>query len=159
MKPAEILGVVGDAREQGVETAPQPTVYWCFSAPVPDPYFLIRTHGDPSAMAETLRQKIHALEPSRSVFDLMTLNEHLDDRQAENRLRTALLTAFAVTAVALVSLGLYGAINYFARTRRREVGLRLALGALPGQIVRSVLMQGLRVVLIGCLAGCSSEPL
>jgi predicted permease len=153
MKPAEILGVVGDAREQGVETAPQPTVYWCFSAPVPDPYFLIRTHGDPAAMAETLRQKIHALEPSRSVFDLMTLNEHLDDRQAENRLRTTLLTIFALTAVALVSLGLYGTISYFARTRRKEIGLRLALGALPRQIVSSFLMQGLRVVLIGCFAG------
>jgi putative ABC transport system permease protein len=153
MKPAEIVGVVGDAREEGVETAPQPTVYWCFSAPVPDPYFLIRTHGDPSAMAETLRLKIHALAPSRSVFDLMTLNERLDDRQAENRLRTTLLTVFALTAVALVSLGLYGTISYFARTRRREIGLRLALGALPRQIVRSFLMQGLRVVLIGCVAG------
>ena len=55
MKPAEILGVVGDAREECVETAPQPTVYWCFSAPALDPYFLIRTYGDPAAMAATLR--------------------------------------------------------------------------------------------------------
>src|SRR5581483_9475870 len=67
LPPALILGVAGDAREQGLNKAPGPTVYWCFSAPNPSPYFLIRTRGEPLAMAETLRRKIHQLDPARSV--------------------------------------------------------------------------------------------
>jgi putative ABC transport system permease protein len=153
MKPAEIRGVVGDAREQGVEKIPQPTVYWCNNAPVPDPHYLIRTQGEPMGMAVTLRRKVHELEPARSVFGVMPLEEHLDDKLAENRLRTILLTLFAVTAITLVSIGLYGTISYLGRTRRREVGLRLALGALPGQITRRFLLRGLRVTAIGCVAG------
>ena len=152
-KPAEIVGVAGDMREQGLESAPQPAIYWCLSAPNPDPEYLIRTHGDPSLMANAVRQRIHALEPGRSVFEVMPLEEHLDARLAENRLRTTLLTLFAVTAVSLFSLGLYGTISYLGRTRRREVGLRLALGAVPGQIVGRFLWQGLRVTAVGCVGG------
>jgi ABC-type lipoprotein release transport system permease subunit len=87
------------------------------------------------------------------VYDLAPLQEHLDDAFAENRLRTLLLTLFAVTAVSLVSLGLYGTISYLVRVRQREVGLRLALGALPRQIAARFLLQGLRVTAIGCAAG------
>ncbi len=153
MSPAQIQGIVGDAREEGLEKAPLPTVYWCVSDPTPDPYYLIRTHGDPMAMATALRLKVHELEPSRSVFGVMPLEDHLEDKLAENRLRTILLTLFAVTAIALVSIGLYGTISYMGRIRQREVGLRLAMGALPGQIVRRFLMQGLRVTAFGCFAG------
>jgi putative ABC transport system permease protein len=153
LKPVEIRGIVGNAREIGVDTPPEPTVYWCFSAPTPDPEYLIRTHGDPAAMADTLRRKIHELEPGRSVFNVMPLEAHLDDRLADNRLRTMLLSFFALTAVALVSLGIYGTISYMGRLRRREVGLRLALGALPSQIVSQFLLQGMRVTILGSVAG------
>ena len=65
-------------------------------------HYLIRTHGDPMAMARTLRVKVHELEPGRSVFNVMPLEDHLDDKLAENRLRTILLTLFAATAISLV---------------------------------------------------------
>jgi len=151
--PGEIRGMVGDAREQGINHAPVPTAYWCVSAPDPDPYFLVRTRTEPMAMADTLRRKIHEIEPGRSVFDIMPLEEHLSDGFAENRLRTILLTFFAVTAVALASVGLYGTLSYFASVRQREVGLRLALGALRGQIMRHFFLQGVGVSILGCLAG------
>jgi putative ABC transport system permease protein len=153
MGSAEIRGVVGDAREEGLDKAPQPTAYWCESAPTPDPNYLVRTHGDPMAPATTLRVKVHELEPGRSVSNVMPLEDHLDDRLTENRLRTTLLTLFAVTAISLVCIGLYGTISYMGKVRQREVGLRLALGALPGQITRRFLMQGLRVTLVGCVVG------
>ncbi len=153
LKPGEIRGVVGDAREAGFDIPPQPTVYWCNSAPTPDPHYLIRTQGNPAAMADTLRLKIHELDPARSVFNVMPLNDHLDDRLAENRLRTILLTLFALTAISLVSIGLYGTISYQGRTRQREIGLRLALGALPRQIIGRFLFQGLRVTLAGSVIG------
>ncbi len=148
-----IRGIVGDAREVGLNREPAPTVYWCISAPSPDPYYLVRTHTEPMALAETLRKEIHAIEPARSVFNIAPLEEHLNDAFAENRLRTILLTFFAVTAVSLACIGLYGTLSYSVTVRRREVGLRLALGALQGQIVKQFLLQGLTVTLLGCAAG------
>jgi putative ABC transport system permease protein len=149
----EIKGIVGDARESGMNHEPGPTVYWCISSPDPDPHYLVRTSGAPMTMAQTLREKIHEIEPSRSVFDITPLVEHLDDAFAENRLRTVLLAFFAGTAVALACVGLYGTLNYSVSVRRREVGLRLALGAERGQILKRFLLEGLGVSLIGCIAG------
>jgi len=148
-----VRGVVGDAREEGLNRQPGPTVYWCIGAPDPDPYYLVRTATEPMALAETLRKEMHQIEPARSVFDIMPLEAHLNDAFSENRLRTILLSFFAVTAVSLACVGLYGTLSYSVTVRRREVGLRLALGALQGQIVRQFLAQGLVVTFLGCLAG------
>jgi putative ABC transport system permease protein len=153
LSPGRIRGVVGDARESGINREPGPAVYWCFSAPMPDPYYLVRTTGDPMAMAQTLRSKIHEIEPGRSVFDVSPLSDHLDDAFAENRMRTVLLAFFAVTAISLACVGLYGTLSYSVNVRKREVGLRLALGALRSQIVKQFLWQGIGVTLVGCLAG------
>jgi putative ABC transport system permease protein len=149
----EIRGIVGDAREEGLNRVPAPTVYWCISAPNPDPYYLVRTQMEPMALAETVRKRIHDIEPTRSVFELMPLEQHLNDAFGENRLRTILLTFFAVTAVSLACIGLFGTLSYSVTLRRREVGLRLALGALQGQIVKHFFLQGLAVTCLGCIAG------
>ncbi len=149
----QVVGIAADAREQGVNVPAVPTVYWCFSAPNPDPNYLVRVDDSPMTMAETVRRAVHALEPTRSVFAVMPLDAHLADRGAETRLLTALLAAFAITAVLLVSLGLYGTVSYMGRQRRREIGLRLALGALPREIVRRFVGQGLRVTALGAAAG------
>jgi predicted permease len=148
-----IRGVVGDAREEGLNTQPVPTVYSCFSAPDPFPNYLVRVQGDPMAMAETIRRRIHEIEPSRSVYAFAPLQEHLDEASSENRLRTMLLTIFAATAILLACIGLYGTLSYLGRLRKREVGVRLALGAMRNQIVSRFLFQGLRVAVVGCAAG------
>jgi putative ABC transport system permease protein len=153
VQPFEIKGVVADAREQGVNQSPVPAVYWCGSAPFPTPYFLVRTQSDPMSMAETLRRKIHTLQPTRSVYNISPLEAHLSDNFAPNRLRTFLLTAFALSAVALACTGLYGTLSYFVTVRRRECGLRLALGARRGQIIASFFVKGVRVAVIGCFVG------
>jgi putative ABC transport system permease protein len=153
VQSGEIRGVVADAREQGLNREPSPTVYWCLSAPMPDPYYLVRTHHEPMTMARTLREKIHEIEPSRSVFDITPLDQHLDDAFAENRMRTVLLAFFAATAVSLACVGLYGTLTYSLNLRRREVGLRLALGAARGQILKRFLLKGLGVSFLGCVAG------
>jgi putative ABC transport system permease protein len=148
-----IRGIVSDARENGLDTQPIPTVYSCLSAPNPFPNYLVRTHGDPMALAQSIRKKLHEIEPGRSVYALMPLEQHLDEASAETRLRTWLLTLFAATAVTLACVGLYGTMSYLARLRRREVGVRLALGALRGQILVAFLGQGVRVAAIGCVTG------
>jgi putative ABC transport system permease protein len=151
--PAEIIGIAADARERGLNQAPVPTIYWCSTNGMPDPYFLIRTRGDPLALAASLRRKVHRIEPNRSVFDVMPLEQHLLDSSAETRFRTLLLTLFALTAILLAAIGLYGTLSYLVSLRSREIGLRMALGAVPAQIRARFLAQGIGVSLLGCLFG------
>jgi putative ABC transport system permease protein len=151
--PAEIVGIAGDARESGLDHAPVPTAYWCAPIAQPGTYFLVRTRNAPMTMAETIRRQLRDIEPLRSAYDFAPLEQHFSDGLAENRLRTFLLSFFAATALSLACVGLYGTLSYNVNVRRREVGLRLALGALRGQIVKQFLWQGLAVCLLGCLAG------
>jgi len=149
----QIRGVVADAREQSLNTLATPTVYFCYSAPDPFPNYLIRTQGDPAQMADAVRRRIHELEPGRSVYAMTPLTDHLAEASLENRLRTMLLTLFAATAVSLACIGLYGTLSYLGRLRQREVGVRLALGAMRNQIVARFVLRGLSVAAIGCAAG------
>jgi len=151
--PGEVRGVVGDARETGLDREPVPTVYWCFNALQPGTYFLARTRAQPQAMAETVRRRIHEIEPGRSVYDLKPLADHIADSYAQNRLRTVLLAFFALTAIALACVGLYGTLSYLINLRRREIGLRLAVGAERGRIVRQFVLAGLRAGAAGTAAG------
>jgi putative ABC transport system permease protein len=105
------------------------------------------------AIAQAVRFTIKELEPARAVYDLAPLEEWIDDAFAQNRLRALVLGLFAVTALALSSFGLYGTLSYVASLRRREVGLRLAVGAGRRDIVRQFLMKGLRVVATAAAAG------
>jgi putative ABC transport system permease protein len=148
-----VRGIVGDARERGLSHEPVPTIYYCGLILQPGLYFLARTHGNPMALANSVRLRLHEVEPGRSVYDISPLTDHLSDAFAENRLRTVLLTFFALTAISLACVGLYGTLSYLVNVRQREVGLRLALGAVRGQIVRQFLGQGMRVSVLGCLAG------
>jgi predicted permease len=148
-----VRGIVGDAREAGLDREPGPVVYWCSNPNEPGTWFLVRTHGDPIAMANAVRSKIHEIEPYRSVFGASPLTSHISDAYAENRLRTILLAFFAATAISLACVGVYGTLSYLVKIRQREVALRLALGALRPQVVRHFLAQGLRVACLGCVAG------
>jgi len=151
--PAEIVGISGDVRETGLDHFPVPTVYWCAPNAEPGTFFLVRTRNAPMTMIETIRRQIHDIEPQRSVYDFAPLEQRFSDALAENRLRTILLTFFAGTALSLACIGIYGTLSYTVNVRQREVGLRLALGALRGQIVRQFLWQGLGVCIAGCLVG------
>jgi putative ABC transport system permease protein len=151
--PSTVQGVVADVREQGLDRAPRPTVYWCFSASGPTPFFLIRTATRPAAMAETVRRSIKAIDPARAVFAIAPLDERIAGAYGEQRVRTILLTSFASLAVVLAGVGLYGTLSYLVGSRRREVGLRLALGATRMQIIAHFFGQGFGVSALGCAAG------
>ncbi|HEY2001220.1 MAG TPA: ABC transporter permease [Acidobacteriaceae bacterium] len=153
MPTAIIRGIAADAREDDLNNAPSPTVYPCLSAPTPSPWFLVRTRGNPMALAPTIRAKLHQIEPARSLFAISPLEDRISDSLTENLLRTTVLTFFAGTAISLACLGLYGTLSYLGRMRRREMGLRLAIGATRPQIVATLVAQGLRIVALGCLAG------
>ena len=148
-----ITGVVGDVRERGLDRPPAPTVYFCNFAGSPTPFVLVRTRSDPDAVVATVRAKMKELEPLRAMFSISSLDEQIGDAYAENRLRTIALGLFAGAALALACLGLYGTLSYIVSLRRREVGLRVALGALSGTIVAQFVTQALRVVGVACAVG------
>lgn len=152
-RPGVIAGISADSRELGMDRPPYPTAYWCFNAPSPFPYFLILTTAAPQILAETIRRKMFELEPRRSVYDILPLEAQLDASFAENRVRAILLGSFALTALLLACVGLYGTLSYLVNTHRKEVGLRLALGAMPGQIAGRFLARGVGVSILGSIAG------
>jgi putative ABC transport system permease protein len=151
-RPSRIAGIVGDARESGLDREPPPTVYWCDTGANPMPYFLLRTSA-PTATAQMLRVLIRQIDPARAVYDIGPLEERIDAAYAHNRVRTLLLALFAVTALTLACVGIYGTLSYAVSIRRREVGLRLALGALRRGVIAQFLGEGLRVVAIASVCG------
>jgi putative ABC transport system permease protein len=151
--PSEIDGVVGDAREMGIDNEAAPTVYWCGAFLQPDMHFLARVRGNPHAMGETIRRAMREVEPNRSVYDVAALEDSISDAYGENRLRTVLLASFAAAAILLACVGLYGTISYTVNVRRREVGLRLALGAMRTQVAGQFVGSGMAVAGVGCAVG------
>jgi putative ABC transport system permease protein len=151
--PDRIAGIVGDAREVGIDRSPVPTVYSCFSAPTPIPWFLVKTRGEPQDAVAAVRARLRELEPQRSVYDTVPLQARIDEAYAQNRLRTIVLTLFAIVALLLTCLGVYGTLNYVVSLRRREAGLRVALGASRFGILRQFVGYALRVVCVATAAG------
>jgi putative ABC transport system permease protein len=104
-------------------------------------------------MVSAVRQRFKEIEPARSIYDVQTLEARIGSEYSADRLRTVLIALFAGAALALVSLGIYGTLSYIVSLRRREVGLRVALGALQQTIITHFLFQALRVVGAACLCG------
>jgi hypothetical protein len=114
---------------------------------------LVRASGDPANLVATIRARLEELEPLRSVYEIAPLDGLIGDVYAQNRAHTFLLTLFRMTALALACLGIYGTLSYVVNLRRREVGLRVALGAQHGNIVKQFLSKALRIVAIACVVG------
>jgi len=151
--PRLVRGIVDDAREAGLDREAPPVAYLCSSHLQPGTHFLVRANGDLDALAGTVRRRVRELEPRRSLFGFAPLESLISDAFAANRLRTYLVSFFALTAICLASVGLYGTLSYLVAIRRREIAVRLALGAVRQRILGQYLTQGVRVALVGCVAG------
>jgi putative ABC transport system permease protein len=152
-RPAQIVGIVGNARERGLDRDPVPIVYTCFNAPNPTPYVLLRTSGDPAALIQAVRARVNAIEPQRAVYDIAPLGTLLGDAFTQNRLRAGLVAVFAASALVLACVGLYGTLSYAVNLRRREIGLRLALGAMRRDIIRRYVTQVLLIASAASVCG------
>jgi predicted permease len=151
--PATIAGVVGDMAEDGPQVDRAPFVYTCDSAGSwPDPNYAVRTN-DPAAMMGCLRDIVGRIDSSRAVFGVRVLDEVVDEAIAEPRRNATLVAGFAGAALLLCAVGLYALFARLVAESRREIGVRLALGARPGQIVGLVLTDASRLLLTGAVAG------
>jgi predicted permease len=159
-----IVGVCHDALYQSMRNPPKPTSYFSFlQDPEPSDHsainFLLRTSGNPAALADEVRSTVREIDPNLLVSDLRTQEEQMDDSLVTDRLFAQLSGFFGVLALLLAAIGLYGTLSYSVTLRTREFGIRMALGAQRRLLLRMVLSQGLRLVLYGILAGLVTAAL
>jgi putative ABC transport system permease protein len=153
-RQTRIIGVVADVRENGLLKDPEPLIYYCSFNPYwPDPFFIVRTAGAHPATVNDMRSAMRDIEPGRAVYSVRPLADVLVESTSQQRINTLLLAAFAVTALTLASMGLYGVLSQLVAGRQREIGVRMALGARPIQIVTSVIAQAATATGLGIAAG------
>ena len=155
--PAEIVGVVPDAREQSLLKEVQPVAYFCGLMPFnPDPWYVVRTGRSGAPDVNAIRQAIRDIEPQRAVYNARVLSDVVAESFSAPRLNAWLFAFFAGTALLLVAVGLYSLAAQFVADRTREIGLRLALGAQPSQILGQVARQSAGVTAAGVIAGLAT---
>ncbi|HZE56228.1 MAG TPA: ABC transporter permease [Chthoniobacterales bacterium] len=150
----EIIGVVGDIKETALEQEPNPAIYWPHPRePYPFMNFVIRAAIDPTTLSAAAAREIHALDPDQPVADVRTLDQVVAKSIARPRFNALLLAIFAGVALVLASVGIYGVMNYSATQRTQEIGIRMALGAKPGDILRLVVGHGMKLTAAGIVIG------
>ena len=145
-----VVGVVGDVRNQGLESEPRKQVYLPMrQSPSAAMAIVARTERDPMALAGDVRRAVQAVDGDQPIYDLSTMDGILARAVFLPRLSTTLLASFAVSALMLAALGIYGVLSYVVNQRTREIGLRMALGASPGRTIGLVAENSLLMVAIG----------
>lgn len=151
---AEIVGVVGHVRHDGLDTDPRSQAYW------PQTYrgqdraaLVVRTGGHPESFTSAVLEQIHEEDPDQPVYDVRSMQEWVDRNLQSRNLMTAIVGAFGGASLLLACLGLYGVVSFAARLRRREFGIRLALGAQPQDVRKLVLTYAGKLAIVGSTAG------
>ena len=152
--PWTVVGIVGDIRDQQLREEPKLMVYLSFQqVPWSSMWLLVRTTGDPMALAPTVRREIHAIDPLLPVANEQPLSRFVSDAAAAPRFTTLIFGMFASAALVLAVVGVYGVVAYGVTQRTREIGVRLALGATPSRIVGGVVRHGLGLAGFGIAIG------
>jgi putative ABC transport system permease protein len=151
-----VVGVAGDVRQMGLGVAPRSEIFLCSQQRGPDwPWMVlvVRTTVEPASLAEAIRAAARAVDRDVPVNRMRPLDEVLAGSLAQPRVYTALLATFAALALTLAAVGLYGVVSYTVAQRTHEMGIRMALGAARGDVMRLVLRQGTGYTVAGILIG------
>jgi predicted permease len=151
---AEIVGVVSDVRYTAIESAPTPDVY----VPLAQSYrsgmrLFVRGTVDPRTLVPAITREVHRLDPGLAVTGIKTMDERRDDAMWRTRVSAWLLSAFAALALALTTIGIFGALSQMVVQRTAEIGIRLALGARPAEVQRLVLGRAALITAMGLAIG------
>ena len=149
----EVLGIVGDVREQLAEKAPPTVYYYKRDVPFGDTTLAIRTAGDPLALARPVTALVQEMDRDLPVQEIRTMDQVIEETLVAERFRALLLQMFAGAALTLASVGIYSVLSYLVRGRRREIGIRTALGARSGDVVRMVVVEGVKPAVLGIMIG------
>jgi putative ABC transport system permease protein len=150
----QVIGVVGDVKQNGLAVPCQPEIYVPFYA-VGRPYvtFILRTERDPGSFARTLADEVHKVDSTFPVYDVQTLEQLASESLNPNRFYLRLLGAFGLTALMLAAVGIYGLVSFSVAQRTQELGIRMTLGALPSGILRMIMGQALWLTIVGLAFG------
>jgi ABC-type lipoprotein release transport system permease subunit len=149
-----VVGVVRHVRHRSLVETLNEQVYFPLSQAFRNPVaYLVRSTGDPAALAPSVRAAVRAIDPSLPIYETQPLAAYLESARGVQRFTMLLVAAFASLALLLAAIGVYGVIAYVAVQRRREFGVRLALGATPREIGRLVLAEGLKLTALGAALG------
>jgi len=150
----KIVGVVGNVRQTGYDRDVVAEMYRPFSQqPEPSLNICIRTQGQPTSLASSLRTMVAGLDSKQPVYNIMTMEQRLSNSMAPRRLSVLLLGTFAGLALILSAVGIFGVMSYSVNERTFEIGIRMALGARKLDILRATIVQGMRLTLIGLALG------
>src|SRR5215471_13698981 len=150
----EIVGIVGNTRTEGLDEAPYAQVYGLYAqVPQRTMSLVVRTAGDPHSLVGPIRGLVRSMDRDQPLFNVRTMDEILSESIARQRLNALLLSVFAALALILAGVGIYGVMSYSVKQRSHEIGVRMALGAGAGKVVRMVLLNGMTLTGIGVIVG------
>jgi putative ABC transport system permease protein len=153
-----VVGVVEDVRQDGREEEAKASIYRAFlQEPRPFAVVAVRTSGDPEALTPALRSEVRGLDANIALDDVATLEQRLDRTVSGRRFNVLLLSLFALLALALAGVGLYGVLAYTVAERTHEIGIRMALGERREGVLSLVIRQGLGWVLVGAALGLAAS--
>jgi putative ABC transport system permease protein len=150
----EIVGVVGSFRESNMAEEPRRELFTAYSqTTIPGNTLVVRSTGSTADVLGVVRGAVGAVDPDVAFYNVRTMKQQVADSVAQPRLRSALLGVFSIVALLLASLGVYGVIACSVAERKKEIGIRVALGARPSEVRRLVLAQGLKLTAFGLVLG------
>jgi putative ABC transport system permease protein len=152
---SEVIGVVGNVKHRGLDQETPPEVYVSYLQNTlwPVMNLVVKTSSDPLSLVPSVRQDIQAVDREQPIFNIKTMDQLVSDSVGPRRFNALLLVLFAAVALILAAVGVYGVMSYSVTQRTHEIGIRMALGAQPSDILKLVLRHGMIVILIGITIG------